>query len=161
MCAQPADKVKETPMERMKRLRAAQINKTFQQEQLSVAQKRLAQERDRQARLQIERVALESRRRSRSPNYRLFVQVTPPAPCCTRTLSSPRRRQNPRLRARRSLHMKLCRLHCLLICGIYLVITLGFESQEKSKQKPRQAPQPEPGPVSLSLWGCGGAQSCL
>ena len=58
--------VKETPMERLKRLRAAQLNKTFQKDMLSTAQKRVNEERDRNARLQIERIAVE-RRRSPSP----------------------------------------------------------------------------------------------
>lgn len=61
-------------MERLKRLRAAQLNKTFQKDVLSTAQKKAVEERDRKARLQIERVASEDgargRSRSRSPPAR-------------------------------------------------------------------------------------------
>lgn len=57
-------------MERLKRLRAAQLNKTFQKDVLSNAQKKANEERDRHARLQIERVAFEHRR-SPSPSSRL------------------------------------------------------------------------------------------
>lgn len=49
-------------MERLKRLRAAQLDKTFQKDVLSSTQRKAAEERDRAARLQIERAALERRR---------------------------------------------------------------------------------------------------
>lgn len=54
-------------MERLKRLRAAQLNKQFQKDSLTVVQKRLAEEKDRQARLQIERAALAGRRSPSPP----------------------------------------------------------------------------------------------
>ena len=66
-------------MERMKRLRAAALNKTFQKDVLTTTQKKANEERDRLARLQHERVALE-RRRSRSPSPRSQAH-TPP--CCS------------------------------------------------------------------------------
>ena len=62
--AQARDKAKETPMERLKRLRAAQISAAFAKESLTSAQKRLATEREHAARLQMQR-SLE--RRSPSP----------------------------------------------------------------------------------------------
>jgi hypothetical protein len=61
---QVKEKDKETPMERLKRLRLAQLNKTFQKEVLSNTQKKANEERDRHARLQIER----SIRRSPTPS---------------------------------------------------------------------------------------------
>lgn len=65
--ADAASKEKETPMERLKRLRAAQINKAFQQEALTQAQRKLSEERDRRARETIERATLGGGRRSPSP----------------------------------------------------------------------------------------------
>ncbi|KAK9815195.1 hypothetical protein WJX73_010573 [Symbiochloris irregularis] len=62
--------LKETPMERLKRLRAAQLNKTFQNEVLTNTQKRAAEERERQARMQIERAA-RAYSRSRSDELEL------------------------------------------------------------------------------------------
>lgn len=62
---------KETPMERLKRLRAAQLNKTFQKDVLTNAQRKANEERDRAARLQIERVAYADQRGSPSPPPRL------------------------------------------------------------------------------------------
>ena len=55
---------KETPMERLKRLRAAQLNKTFQKEVMTAAQRRLQDEKDRAARESLQRAAW---RRSPSP----------------------------------------------------------------------------------------------
>lgn len=55
-------------MERLKRLRAAQLNKTFQNEVLTNAQKRAVEERDRVARLQIERAARAYSPPPRSPS---------------------------------------------------------------------------------------------
>ncbi|CAL8468559.1 g8099 [Coccomyxa elongata] len=66
--AQAVDKGKETPMERLKRLRAAQINKAFQQEALTVAQRRLQEEKDRRARETIERAAAAARRSPSPPS---------------------------------------------------------------------------------------------
>ena len=63
-----ASGVKESPMERLKRLRAAQLNKTFQKDVLSNAQKKANEERDRHARLQIERVAYDKRRSPSPPS---------------------------------------------------------------------------------------------
>lgn len=60
--------VKETPMERLKRLRAAQLNKTFQNEVLTNTQRRALEERDRVARLQIERAARAYSPPPRSPS---------------------------------------------------------------------------------------------
>lgn len=51
-------------MERLKRLRAAQLNKTFQKEVMSTAQRRLQEEKDRAARESLQRAAW---RRSPSP----------------------------------------------------------------------------------------------
>lgn len=62
---------KETPIERLKRLRAAQLNKTFQKEMLTNTEKKAREERDRAARLQIEKAAYSRRPRSPSPNSRL------------------------------------------------------------------------------------------
>jgi hypothetical protein len=70
-------------MERLKRLRAAQLNKQFQKDAVTVAQKRLAEEKDRQARLQIERAALGSRR-SPSPistAVQVFQLIAPTCHC--------------------------------------------------------------------------------
>ena len=66
-------------MERMKRLRAAQLNRTFQKDVLSNAHKKANEERDRYARLQIERNAFESRR-SPSPPPRLSDICSPCLP---------------------------------------------------------------------------------
>ncbi len=63
---------KETPMQRMKRLRAAQLNTTIQKDSLGAAQKKANEERDRQARAQIERSAREQQPRSPSPGYLLM-----------------------------------------------------------------------------------------
>ena len=57
-------------MERLKRLRAAQINKAFQQEALTQAQRKLAEERDRRARETIERASLRGRRSPSPLRYR-------------------------------------------------------------------------------------------
>ena len=67
-------------MERLKRLRAAQINKAFQKEALTTAQKRLAEERDKRARETLERSAL--RRRTPSPDSprRLHARPCPLPP---------------------------------------------------------------------------------
>ncbi len=54
-------------MQRMKRLRAAQLNTTIQKDSLGAAQKKAVEEKDRQARAQIERAARERRSRSPSP----------------------------------------------------------------------------------------------
>ncbi len=62
--AQARDRAKETPMERLKRLRAAQISAAFAKESLTSAQRRLATERDHAARLQMQR----SLERARSPS---------------------------------------------------------------------------------------------
>jgi hypothetical protein len=66
-------------MERLKRLRAAQINKAFQKEALTSAQKRLAEERDRRARETLERSAL--RRRTPSPDSPRRLHALPSFPC--------------------------------------------------------------------------------
>ena len=66
-------------MERLKRLRAAQLNKTFQKDVLSNAQRKATEERDRSARLQIERNAYENRR-SPSPHHRLSEPCSPRLP---------------------------------------------------------------------------------
>lgn len=55
-------------MERLKRLRAAQLNKTFQNEVLTQAQRKATEERDRAARLQIERAARQYSPPRRSPS---------------------------------------------------------------------------------------------
>lgn len=75
---QAVDKGRETPMERLKRLRAAQINKAFQKDALTVAQRRLQDERDRRARETIERAAAATRRRSPSPPSPRW-HATPPS----------------------------------------------------------------------------------
>eukprot|EP00884_Botryococcus_braunii_P014638 jgi/Botrbrau1/23175/Bobra.0041s0026.1 len=80
--AKPVDKQKETPMERLKRLRAAQLNKQFQKDSLNVVQKRLAEEKDRQARLQIERAALAGRR-SPSPPRSPGPSSSHASACCS------------------------------------------------------------------------------
>ena len=59
MQASPA----ETPKERLKRLMAVQLNKQIQKDTLSAAQRKLAEEKDRQARLQLERAHLAAQRR--------------------------------------------------------------------------------------------------
>ena len=51
-------------MERLKRLRAAQLNKTFQKEVMTAAQRKLQEEKDRAARESLQRAAW---RRSPSP----------------------------------------------------------------------------------------------
>ena len=51
-------------MERLKRLRAAQLNKTYQKEVVSTQQRKLQEERDRAARESLQRAAY---RRSPSP----------------------------------------------------------------------------------------------
>ena len=55
---------KETPKERLKRLMAVQLNKQIAKDTLTATQRKLQEEKDRAARLQIERAALEARRRS-------------------------------------------------------------------------------------------------
>ena len=64
---QPVDKTRETPMDRLKRLRAAQLTKQFAKDTLGAAQKRLAEERERAQRIAAERAAAERSRRSPSP----------------------------------------------------------------------------------------------
>ena len=85
-CELQAFAAKESPMERMKRLRAAQLNKTFQKDVLSNAQKKANEERDRNARLQIERNAYESRR-SPSPASRLSEPCYSRLPACWENLA--------------------------------------------------------------------------
>ena len=70
----------------MKRLRAAQLNRTFQGQVLSATQKRAVEERERLARAQIERAA---RQRDHSPPRRTYspqgspVRLSaPPRPWC-------------------------------------------------------------------------------
>ena len=70
----PVKKEKETPMERLKRLRAAQLNKTFQKEVMTAAQRKLQEEKDRAARESLQRAAW---RRSPSP-------PSPRCPACPR-----------------------------------------------------------------------------
>ena len=60
-------------MERLKRLRAAQLNKTFQKEVMTAAQRKLQEEKDRAARESLQRAAWR-----RSPS--------PPSPRCLRIL---------------------------------------------------------------------------
>ena len=70
-------------MERMKRLRAAQLNRTFQGQVLTATQKRAVEERERLARAQIERSARlregSPPRRARSPEYSPPRLSAPPA----------------------------------------------------------------------------------
>ena len=104
---QAVDKGRETPMERLKRLRAAQINKAFQKDALTVAQRRLQDERDRRARETIERAAAATRRRSPSPPSPRWhatppSQATPQQPQASRPWGSsptrhPRRASSSRL----------------------------------------------------------------
>lgn len=74
---QAVDKGKETPMERLKRLRAAQINKAFQQEALTVAQRKLQEEKDRRARETIERAAAAARRSPSPPSPHRWHAIPP------------------------------------------------------------------------------------
>jgi len=67
----PAKKEKETPMERLKRLRAAQLNKTFQKEVMTVAQRQLQEEKDRAARESLQRAAWRRSPSPPSPRYLL------------------------------------------------------------------------------------------
>lgn len=73
---------KETPMERLKRLRAAQLNKTFQNEVLTQAQRKATEERDRAARLQIERAARQYSPPRRSPSPPPRLQALLVLQCC-------------------------------------------------------------------------------
>ena len=72
-------------MERMKRLRAAQLNRTFQGQVLSATQKRAVEERERLARAQLERAARlregSPPRRARSPEYSPPRLSASPRPC--------------------------------------------------------------------------------
>ena len=63
-------------MERLKRLRAAQLNKTFQKEVMTTAQRKLQEEKDRAARESLQRAAWR-----RSPS--------PPSPRCPTLPRSP------------------------------------------------------------------------
>ena len=73
-------------MERMKRLRAAQLNRTFQGQVLTATQKRAVEERERLARAQIERAArlreTSPPRRGRSPEYSPPRWSAPPPSRC-------------------------------------------------------------------------------
>ena len=62
-------------MERLKRLRAAQLNKTYQKEVVSTQQRKLQEERDRAARESLQRAAYR-----RSPS--------PPSPRCQQQLNT-------------------------------------------------------------------------
>ena len=62
-------------MERLKRLRAAQLNKTYQKEVVSTQQRKLQEERDRAARESLQRAAYR-----RSPS--------PPSPRCSDTAAA-------------------------------------------------------------------------
>ncbi|GMH35801.1 hypothetical protein BSKO_03669 [Bryopsis sp. KO-2023] len=94
MRARGAEK-KETPQERIKRIMAAQLNKQVKKDSLASTQKRIEAERDRQARLQIERVAfLSDRQRSVSPRSR--------SPSPVRRRRSRSRSYSPRKRKHRS-----------------------------------------------------------
>ena len=63
----PNNNKAETPKERLKRLMAAQINKQVAKDSVKTAQKIVDEEKERKARVQIERMHYDSGRRSTSP----------------------------------------------------------------------------------------------
>ena len=68
----------ETPKERLKRLMAAQINKQVAKDSVKSAQKIAHEEKERKARIQIERMHYDGGRRSPSPDrYRSVLSLAP------------------------------------------------------------------------------------
>lgn len=91
-------------MERLKRLRAAQIDKAFQKEVLTAAQRKLQDERDRRARETIERAAAAQQRRcSPSPPSPPRLCANPPQRHHSSRKETCRHNQNERQRSREAM----------------------------------------------------------
>lgn len=93
---------RETPQERIKRIMAAQLNKQVKKDTLITARKKIEAERDRQARLQIERVAFSRDRPGATPPRSPSRSVSPHRHrrSYSRSVSPPRTRHNNRSRSR-------------------------------------------------------------